>query len=62
SLSGLFSFHLNFLSDEDTFIGSFLQNFFGIDAAFSAVRLMIMLSYIAAVYFLFMRQTNENKK
>jgi len=62
SLSHILSFHLGFLPGEDTFVGGFLQNFFGIDAGFSAVRLLIMVGYIGAVYGLFIRQTSLLKK
>jgi len=62
SLSDMVSFHLGFLPDENTFIGGFLQNFFGIDSGLSLIRLLIMAGYIAIVYFLFIRKAYETKK
>lgn len=56
SLSGMIPFHLYFLPSEDTFVGGLLQNFLGVDAGFSLIRLLIMLGYIFAVYLLFIRQ------
>lgn len=60
SLSNIISFHLTFLPNEDTFIGSFLQKFFGIDAAFSLARLAIMLLYGGIVYFFFIKPKISN--
>src|SRR6185437_3456795 len=45
SLSNLGSFHLQFLPSEDSFIGTLLQGFFGVDNEFSVARLMVMLAY-----------------
>jgi FTR1 family protein len=55
-LSTIASFHLQFLPDEDTFVGHLLQGFFGVDQGFSAARLLIMVVYITTIYFLFIRQ------
>ena len=52
-LSNMGSFHLSFLPDEVSFVGGFLQGFIGIDSEFSAVRLALMVLYIAVVYFIF---------
>lgn len=62
SLSNMFSFHLQFLPSEDSFIGGFLQKFFGVDAGFSAARLCIMAMYIIIVYMVFIRQNSLIKK
>ncbi len=55
-LSRMWSFHLTFLPDEDSFFGHMLQGLFGIDRGFSAARLSIMLVYIGVIYLLFIRQ------
>ncbi|MDO8523817.1 MAG: FTR1 family protein [bacterium] len=57
-LSDMLSFHLQFLPGEDTFAGHLLQGLLGVDQGFSAVRLSIMLAYVAILYFLFMRGRN----
>ncbi len=59
SLSGMLSFHLQFLPGEDSFIGHILQGLFGLDQGFSGVRLGIMIVYIAVIYFLFMRRREK---
>ncbi|HSW96386.1 MAG TPA: FTR1 family protein [Candidatus Saccharimonadales bacterium] len=56
SLSNMLSFHLQFLPDEDTFVGHLLQGFFGIDQGFSGIRLAIMGIYISIIYFIFLKQ------
>lgn len=56
SLSDMLSFHLQFLPNEDTFVGNFLQSFFGLDKEFSVVRLTIMAVYICAMYLIFLKQ------
>src|SRR6266568_1198932 len=58
SLSNLGSFHMNFLPGEDSFIGTLLQGFFGLDNDFSAARFMIMLFYIVVIYALFFHKRN----
>lgn len=60
SLSNMISFHLQFLPNEDTFAGNFLQSFFGVDKEFSLVRLAIMAVYISAIYFIFLKQKQIN--
>lgn len=55
-LSGMLSFHLQFLPDKDTFFGHVLQGLVGIDQGFSAVRLTIMVMYIGIIYFVFLRR------
>ncbi len=55
-LSTMLSFHLQFLPREDSFIGTLLQGFFGIDQGFSAVRLAIMLCYMGILYVFFIKQ------
>ncbi len=62
SLSNFGSFHLNFLPQEDSFIGTLLQGFFGVDTHFSAARLLIMLFYIAIIYVLFLHKGNMLQK
>jgi high-affinity iron transporter len=62
SLSNFGSFHLQFLPDEDSFIGTLLQGFFGIDSHFSVARLMVMLAYIAIIYILFLHKGNKFQK
>ena len=54
-LSEILSFNFHFLPNEDSFFGHMLKSLFGIDQGFSAVRLAIMLAYIGAMYFLFIR-------
>jgi high-affinity iron transporter len=58
SLSNIGSFHLSFIPSEDSFVGGFLQGFFGVDNEFSALRLMVMLAYIAIIYILFLHKGN----
>jgi high-affinity iron transporter len=55
-LSRTLSLHLNFLPDEHSLLGHFIQSFIGIDQGFSLPRLALMLYYIAAVYFLVIRR------
>jgi FTR1 family protein len=55
-LSNMGSFHFSFLPSEDTFVGTFLQGFLGIDSEFSAVRLALMVLYISVVYFIFLHK------
>ncbi len=62
SLSNLGSFHMNFLPGEDSFIGTLLQGFFGLDNDFSAARFMIMLFYIVVIYALFFHKRNISQK
>jgi high-affinity iron transporter len=62
SLSDLGSFHLNFLPGEDSFIGTLLQGFFGVDSRFSAARLIVMLAYIMIIYILFLHKKNILQK
>ena len=59
SLSNFGSFHLQFLPREDSFIGTLLQGFFGVDNQFSAARLIIMLLYFAGIYALFLNKKNK---
>lgn len=64
-LSDMISFHLQFIPGEDTFIGHLIQGLTGIDNEFSLVRLMVMITYIAAVYFVFVHNrgmTSTQKK
>lgn len=56
NLSNIFSFHLQFLPNEDTAIGHVLQGFFGIDQGFSGARLAIMGMYIGIMYVIFLKQ------
>ncbi|HVA97062.1 MAG TPA: FTR1 family protein [Candidatus Acidoferrales bacterium] len=58
SLSNVGSFHMNFLPQEDSFVGTLLQGFFGVDNHFSAARLIVMFVYISAIYFLFLHKQN----
>src|SRR5258708_37148039 len=58
-LSNIGSFHLAFLPNEDSFIGSFLQGFFGVDSQFSIARLSIMILYVVAMYMLFLQKKNS---
>jgi high-affinity iron transporter len=58
SLSQLGSFHLSFLPSEDSFVGSLLQGFFGVDSQFSAARLVVMIVYICTIYLLFLHKDN----
>ena len=55
-LSDMFSFHLQFLPGENTFVGHLLQGLFGLDQGFSAVRLGIMVAYIGVIYLLFIKR------
>lgn len=55
-LSNMFSFHLQFLPSEESFVGHILQGLIGIDQGFSLVRLLIMGAYIGVIYLLFIRQ------
>lgn len=59
-ISDIMSFRLTFLPGEDTFVGHFLQGFFGVDQGFSLVRLLIMLMYVGVVYALFLRQRKRH--
>ena len=60
-LSDMLSFHLQFLPNEDSFVGHILQGLFGIDKDFSAVRLALMGLYIGIIYLLFVRQKQLTK-
>jgi len=62
SLSDLGSFHLQFLPNEDSFFGSLLQGFFGVDSHFSFARLMVMLVYFSIIYILFLHKGNIVQK
>lgn len=62
SLSNWGSFHLSFIPDEDSFIGGFLQGFFGIDNEFSLARLAIMAFYITVMYVIFLHKGNILRK
>ncbi len=55
-LSHMFSFHLQFLPDEESFFGHILQGLFGIDQGFSGARFLIMGAYVGVIYLLFIRQ------
>lgn len=55
-LSEIFSFHLQFLPDRDSFLGHILGGIFGIDRDLSMARLIIMGAYILFIYILFIRQ------
>src|SRR3989344_651741 len=55
-LSDMASFNLQFLPDEDSFLGHVLQGIFGVDQEFSLVRLVIMLAYVALIYIVFMKK------
>lgn len=59
-LSNMISLHFQFLPDEHSLIGHFLQGIFGVDQGFSVVRLGIMASYLLAIYLLFLRQRHFN--
>jgi high-affinity iron transporter len=59
SLSNIVSFHLQFLPGEHTFIGNFLQSFFGLDNEFSLARLGIMGIYALVVYVLFLKKRQK---
>lgn len=56
NLSEIFSFHLQFLPDEDTLPGHLLQGLLGIDRDFSVARLAIMGVYIAIIYLIFLKR------
>ena len=58
SLSNLGSFHLSFLPTEDSFVGTLLQNFFGVDNSFSIARLAIMVFYFGIMYLIFLNKNN----
>ncbi len=58
SLSNIGSFHLRFLPGENSFAGTLLQNFLGVDVHFSAARLVVMLFYIGAMYVIFLQKGN----
>jgi high-affinity iron transporter len=58
-LSGIVPFHLQFLPSEDSFLGNFLQSFFGIDSGFSLTRLSIMIGYVMMIYVLFLRKSAD---
>ncbi|HWY79006.1 MAG TPA: FTR1 family protein [Candidatus Sulfotelmatobacter sp.] len=58
SLSNVGSFHLQFLPGEDSFGGTLLQSFFGVDTGFSVARLLIMLLYIGVVFVIFLQKKN----
>lgn len=58
SLSNLGSFHLNFLPNEDSFSGTLLQSFFGIDSSFSFARLAVMVFYFGIMYIFFLNKNN----
>ena len=55
-LSDILSFHLQFLPNQESFIGHLLQGLFGIDQAFSAARLLIMILYVVIIYVLFVKR------
>jgi high-affinity iron transporter len=56
SLSNIVSFHWQFLPDEDSFIGTLLQSFLGVDKGFSVARLLLMIIYVLFVYVFFFRK------
>ncbi len=60
-LSKMMSFHLGFLPKEDSILGTFLQNFIGVDREFSLIRLFVMVTYVFCVYLMFIKQTQEVK-
>jgi len=62
SLSQIGSFHFQFLPGEDSFVGTMLQGFLGVDSEFSGARLMVMLAYIAIIYILFLHKGNRFQK
>lgn len=57
-LSDIGSFQVHFLPAENTFWGTLLQGFLGIDREFSMARLGIMVIYGAIVYLLFLQKGN----
>lgn len=62
SLSDFGSFPLQFLPGEDSFIGTLLSGFLGIDNHFSVARLMVMLAYFAIIYILFLHKGSILRK
>lgn len=50
------SFGLRFLPSENSVFGHFIRSFAGIDQEFSLPRLLIMVAYIAGIYFLARRK------
>ena len=58
SLSNFGSFHLSFLPNEDSFIGTLLQSFLGIDSSFSLARLALMMLYIGIMYIIVFNKNN----
>lgn len=58
-IADIFQFPFQFLPDKHTIVGHLIQSFTGIDQEFSLIRLAIMVVYIIAIYFLFLR---KNKK
>lgn len=62
TLSNIGSFHFSFIPNEDSFVGGFLQGFFGIDNQFSLARLVIMVVYCIILYSLFLHKGNIFQK
>lgn len=61
-LSRMLSFHLQFLPNEDTFVGHLLQGLLGIDQGFSGVRLGIMIVYVGVIYILFIQKRRRAQR
>lgn len=71
-LTKLFGLHMNidfakalplplpFLPDSHSVLGHMIKSFTGLTREFSLVKLAIMAAYIGVIYFLFMRQKNNN--
>jgi FTR1 family protein len=55
-LTKILSLPLNFLPAENTVPGHFIKSFFGLDQEFSLVKLAIMITYLAIIYLLFIKQ------
>ena len=58
-IGNILRFPFQFLPSEKTIPGHLLKNLLGVDQEFSAVRLFIMILYIAIIYFLFLRKSNK---
>lgn len=55
-LSDYLRFPMGFLPAENTFLGHLIKSFTGLDHGFSMARLSIMIAYVGAVYFLFLKK------
>ncbi|MBV9349726.1 MAG: FTR1 family protein [Patescibacteria group bacterium] len=54
-LSNMAPLRLQFLPDEESWGGTLLQGFLGIDREYSGIRFLLSLLYIGCIYFFFLR-------